>query len=107
MGVKTQELIEVVESLIALLDEDGEMHWKAWMINTHDLLLASDYSGIEHLLRAYGGMGSFNDLILGQGFENGAVHWKSGHEKLNERLDALRSKAWELADWIKRNHETE
>jgi hypothetical protein len=52
-------------------------------------------------------MGSFNDLILGQGFENGAVHWKSGHEKLNERLDALRSKAWELADWIKRNHETE
>jgi hypothetical protein len=107
MGAKTQELIDVLESLAVLLEEDGETHWKASMVNACDLLMASDYAGIEHLLRAYGGMGSFNALTLGQTSENGVFRWKSGYEKMNKRLDALRNKAWELADWIKRHHEVE
>jgi hypothetical protein len=65
----------------------------------------SDYSGIEYLLSAYGGMGSFNDLVLGQTLANGRFEWKRGHIELNDRLGALRSRAWELAQAIKRSHE--
>jgi hypothetical protein len=67
-------------------------------------LLNSDYSGIEHLLSAYGGMGSFNDLVICQSYENGQFRWKEGYVEKNNQLDELRGKARELADHIKRNH---
>jgi hypothetical protein len=62
----------------------------------------SDYSGIEYLQSAYGGMGSFNDLILGQSDENGVLCWKPGHVELNERFDELRNEAAKLVELIKR-----
>lgn len=64
---------------------------------------ASDFSGITHLLGAYGGMGSFNDLIICQQMVGGKFSWKDGHIEKNHELDRLRSKAWELADAIKRS----
>lgn len=48
---------------------------------------------------------SFNDLVLGQTLANGRFAWKPGHIELNDRLVALRTKAWELAQAIKRSHE--
>ncbi len=65
----------------------------------------SDFSGIEHLLSAYGGMGSFNDLIIGQTNHNGEFAWKQNYQEVNNELNHLRGQAYQLANWIKHNHE--
>jgi hypothetical protein len=104
MATKLDELIEVLDEIIQILESDGEGHWSRWMRKSRARLLNSDYSGIEHLLSAYGGMGSFNDLVICQSYEDGEFKWKEGYVEKNDRLDELRGKAWELADHIKRNH---
>jgi len=105
MGPKTNELIEVLTKLASLLEGDDERHWSAWVLRAMARLKNSDYSGIEYLLGAYGGMGSFNDFVAGQTNINGKFAWKPGYAELNDKIDALRSKAWSLATAIKRHHE--
>ncbi|QHF50978.1 DUF6966 domain-containing protein [Pseudomonas sp. Tul1A2] len=102
MGPKTEELICVLDQLAAMLESDGDTHWSLWMRKARARLMDSDYSGIEYLQSAYGGMGSFNDLILGQSDENGVLCWKLGHVVLNERFDELRNEAAKLVELIKR-----
>jgi len=104
MATKLDELLKTLDELIQLLESDEEEHWSKWMRQSRTRLLDSDYSGIEHLRSAYGGMGSFNDLVIGQSYENGESRWKEGHVERNNRLNELRSKTWELADHIRRNH---
>ena len=87
MGSKTQELIQILTEIIFLLEEEGETHWVKWMGRAKTRLEDRDYSGIEHLLRAYGGMGSFNDLMV--------------YPERQDQLEALRTQAWELAEEIK------
>jgi hypothetical protein len=102
MGPKTEELICVLDQLAAMLESDGDTHWSLWVRKARARLMDSDYSGIEYLQSAYGGMGSFNDLILGQSDENGVLCWKPGHVELNERFDELRNEAAKLVELIKR-----
>ncbi|CAM3100649.1 hypothetical protein BZK31_13295 [Pseudomonas floridensis] len=100
MGVKTEELIDVLDELAALLESDGDTHWSAWMRKARARLLDSDLSGADYLLSAYGGMGSFNDVVLGQTYTNGVLAYKSGYGELNQRFSVLSGKAWELAKAI-------
>ena len=101
MGPKTKELIEVLEALITLLRENEENHWSNWMAQAKKMVASSDYSGIEKVLSAYGGMGSFNDLILGTYEESGSLHKSPQHDQINEQLSSLRTRAWELAEAIR------
>ncbi len=105
MGPKTEELICVLEQLATVLESDGDTHWSLWVRKARARLLDSDYSGITSLLSAYGGMSSFNDLILGQSYDGGAFSWKPGHVELNKRFDKLRNDAAQLADAIKRSQD--
>jgi len=105
MDSKTTELVKVLDELLAVLDSDGEAHWRAWIHRAKSRLDQSDYSGIEYLLSAYGGMGSFNDLVLGQTNVDGRFAWKPGHIDLNRRLDVLRSRAWTLAHALRDSRE--
>ncbi len=107
MGPKTTKLIRTLEEIVELLESDEQTHWSEYMSTARQLLLTADYAGVEHLLRAYGGMGSFNDLILGQEMIDGRFKWKPDSEVMNEQLSRLSSKAFELASYIKRNHEFE
>ena len=91
-----------ISELIQVLESDEEQHWSGWLHQSRERLINSDYSGIEHLLSAYGGMGSFNDLVICQSCQNGNFHWKDGHIEMNNMLDELRGQAWELADHIRR-----
>lgn len=101
MGHRTEELIDVLDQLIKVLESDGEMHWSRWMRKTRALLIDSDYSGITYLLSAYGGMGSFNDLVLGQNTHEGAAAWAPGHVGINDKLQELRDTAAQLASEIR------
>jgi len=103
MGPKTAELIDVLEELAILLESDGDNHWSRWMRKAKTLLQASDYSGITYLRSAYGGMGSFNELILGQSSVDGVFSWKPGYKELNDRLEELRNKASQLGAEIQRD----
>jgi hypothetical protein len=105
MGPKTEELICVLEQLATVLESDGDTHWSLWVRKARARLLDSDYSGITYLLSAYGGMSSFNDLILGQSYDGDAFSWKPGHVELNKRFDKLRNDAAQLADAIKRSQD--
>jgi hypothetical protein len=66
MEPKTTQLIAVLDQIIQVLDSDEEKHWSKWIDSVRSRLMNSDYSGVEHLLDAYGGTGSFNDLVIGQ-----------------------------------------
>ena len=105
MGPNTQELVVTLNELAALLEGDGEIHRRVWMLRARSYLENSDYYGIECLLGAYGGMGSFNDLVLGQSCQDGVLAWKTGQKELNQRLEELRFKAWKLAQEMKRQHQ--
>ena len=105
MGPKTRELAETLSSLVVVLEADGNEHWSQWITDAFARISGDDYSGIEKLLGAYGGMGSINDLVLGQSYANGEFSWKPGHAALNERFSTLSSRAWELANDIRRENE--
>ncbi len=91
-GQKTAELIKVVDEMTVLLKQHSEENWVSWMGQVSARLKNSDYSGIEKLLGAYGGMGSFNDFVL------------IAKPSANEQLNVLRHKAWQLATDIKRDY---
>ena len=105
MGPKTRELIAVLEELAAVLKRDGNIPWSSLIHRAKSRLENDDYSGIGSLLSAYGGMGSINDLVLGQSVEAGEFSWKAGHFDLNEKFLALKNRAWEIAYEIKRAQE--
>lgn len=97
MNPEAEELIDVLERIIALLDSDGDTHWSAWMRRAKARLEDRDHRGAHDLLDAYGGMGSYSDFDLGRVFLDGEMTWKPDHNELNAKLDRLRSRAYELA----------
>lgn len=103
MGKRTEELIDVLDQLVKVLESDGEMHWSRWMRKARTLLIDSDYSGITYLLSAYGGMGSFNDLVLGQIANEGPYAWAPGQVEMNDNLQELRDRCAQLAFEIQRS----
>ncbi len=94
MGAKTEELIEVLSRLTEILNRDKNYHWAQWMNSAKSRLVNSGYSGIEKFLSAYGGMGSFNDVYIKE------------ISRENEKFSELSTKAWNLANEIKQDHET-
>ena len=105
MGPVTHQLLKVLDEAAELLKCDGESHWSKWLLQARASLESSDYSGIDYLLSAYGGMGSLNDFVLGQTQVDGKPGWKPGSKALNDRFDSLRSEAWRLATYIRDHHE--
>jgi hypothetical protein len=96
-----QKLSKVLDELIQLLEVSGEKHWTRWMLEAKDNL-SNDY-GVGHILAAYGGMGSFSDLIIYRKAENGRLKWSLSDRMRNDKLDKLRKQVWELADGIRRS----
>lgn len=61
---KIEQLIAILEQIEHLLMNHGEQHWSVWITRDMTAIKKHDSHGIAHLLSAYGGMGSFNDLWL-------------------------------------------
>jgi hypothetical protein len=97
------KLIERIKETVSLLEQVREEHWCNWMMKSLRYLENSDYYGIEHLRDAFGGMGSFNDLLISK--DNGYPITDAEYGPINDRLDRLRDELYELADFIRRNHE--
>lgn len=61
---QTSILIAALDEASALLRASDEKHWSAWLEKDRRLIASGDFYGVEHLLQAYGGMGSLNDFGL-------------------------------------------
>lgn len=95
MGESIQQLFQTLTDLERLLREHAVHEWADKIAQSNRRLAAGDYSGVSSLLGAYGGMGSLNDLWLCP--ENGHRIEQAAVESTNERLGALRTSAFELA----------
>ena len=95
---KTQQLIGILEQLEHLLVSYGEQHWSTWIKQDITAIKKYDVHGIAHLVSAYGGMGSFNDLWLCSA--NGHRIDEMEVSRANDTLSALRSDAYTLAKEI-------
>lgn len=101
-GPKTTELLLVLKEIIELLEFQQENYWLAWISKCRNEIENSDFHGIERLLSAYGGMGSFSDLM----FQPTETTTSQEYGASNDQLHSLRSKAYNLADEIKRDFNT-
>lgn len=93
MESETQKLVQILNKIICILDEDGQYNWSKRMIQARGYLLVSTIRGVEKVLSAYGGMGSFNDVYL------------SKITRKNKKFSELQSLAWQLATDIKQEYE--
>ena len=100
MGPKTKKLILVLEEAIDLLKKHGESHWASWLEKDKNRIVQADYYGVEHLLSLFGGMGSFDDLLICK--ENG--HSIEGEQvpSVNDRLKSLTNEIYELAENVRK-----
>ena len=105
MGTKSDKLVSILDQIIHLLHEDGNSHWVDRISKYRDQISNSDYYGVEDLLSDYGGMGSFNDIVLGHIVEDGSHTWKANSNLTNEKLQSLQSKAYALATDIRKDHQ--
>jgi hypothetical protein len=52
-----------VDTAARLLRDSGPEHWATWLEKDARLIRQKDLYGVEHVLSAYGGMGSLNDEV--------------------------------------------
>jgi len=76
-----------LEILQRILKDSGNNHWAKWI--TKDISEWNSNKNVDHHLRAYGGMGSINDLIVG-GTDTIGV-WK------NKLFEIIKNLSWSLA----------
>jgi hypothetical protein len=103
MSPKTRILCDRLREATKLLRRVGENHWSEWLDDSLCRIENSDFSGIKHLRDAFGGMGSFDDLIIMSA--NGHVVSNDDCCAVNARLDDLRHELYELSDYIRHNAE--
>jgi hypothetical protein len=89
------ELLAAVSALGELLRRYGEQRWAEWVIRDRQRIRDGDAYGIEHLLSAYGGMGSLNDVVIDP--RNGHRIAEQDISAANERLRQLRSRTYTAA----------
>ncbi|MGE3182990.1 MAG: hypothetical protein AB7N71_15290 [Phycisphaerae bacterium] len=73
---------ELLGAVVALLESNDAQSWATYFQEARECLATSGERSIASILQTYGGMGSFNDLVLG-----------CPENRLNEqnrRLDQLR-----------------
>lgn len=87
-------LLEALRELEQFLRRQDEEFWSARVARAADCVARSDAYGLEQFLSLFGGMGSLSDLVLHRDGKFLTME--------NNQLDALRSKAWTLADRLRR-----
>ncbi len=93
IGPKTSRLVALLDEFGVVLRELDQAHWAGWVTESARRCRQGDFSGISHLLSAYGGMGSLNDILP-------ELVGEQPDERV-KRARQLRSEAWVLAEEIR------
>ena len=88
----TAELVSALKEAVALLHACGQERWAGWLEKDRKLIAGGDFYGVKHLLQAFGGMGSLNDLVVEP-------------EPRDADLKRLTSQIYELATTLRRQLE--
>lgn len=86
------ELIRALGEAVTLLHACGEQGWAGWLEKDQRLIVGRDFYGIQHLLQAFGGMGSLNDLVVEP-------------DSRDAELKRLTNQIYELATTLRREQE--
>ena len=88
-------LLENLDEVVDLFRVHGETRWLAWATTCRSQLATYDAAAFDHVLGAFGGMGSLNDLLI-LGY-NGHTVGPDEEATVNRRLSDLRTSIWEDA----------
>jgi hypothetical protein len=88
-----------LKDMIDLLESDGCTGWASFFQNALDLLEKElPLECGRHIRSGSGGMGSLNDLVLGQGQDrHGQFQLKDGYKNLNEQYQELLNRLYEYS----------
>ena len=64
MHVEIEALARELDEAASLFQKHALVHWANWLRKDSALMRKGDSHGIEHLLSAFGGMGSIGDPVL-------------------------------------------
>lgn len=93
MSLEFEALADMLREAETLLRSCDQIHWADWLTKDARRIRLHDGIGVEHLLSAYGGMGSLNDVVLQRTSGAGV---EIPHDD-NERFDELRREIYDLA----------
>lgn len=93
--MSTHSLLQVLSETIVLLEKYDVPHWAQWFRKDTQTFSASPRDTVEHILKAFGGMGSFNDLYICS--ENGHSVSKAEEPAANRELQRLRDEIYKLS----------
>ena len=82
------QLLDALAEAVPLLRAHNEDRWASWLETDAARISDGDDYGLDHLLQAFGGMGSLNDLAL------------PGPD--DDRLWSLRERMWSSARALQR-----
>lgn len=103
MGPRTTELLERLDQMSQLLLAVGEVYWSEWFAKDAETIRAGNFSGVDHFLGAFGGMGSVNDLIIDP--RNRHKVTAAQAVEVNRLLQDLLSQAYGLAKELQQRGE--
>lgn len=93
------ELLVDVDALLKLLHRSDEKVWAPKFEQAEGYLSNNDARAFELILDSYGGMGSFNDLLLSP--SNNHKIRSEDVAVVNRELDYLRSRIWSNASLLR------
>lgn len=95
-------LIENVDELIRLMEKHNEKYWSEYFRKAIGMVKDRNFRGIELFLQSFGGMGSFNDLVITR--INGHTIQKKDEEMVNKKMEELKAKIHKLSIEIKHEY---
>jgi hypothetical protein len=103
-----RDLVQDLHHVVDMLQRQGEIRWAEWLADDCDLIRHGDVFGLDHLLSAFAGLGSINDLWLGRTnsftprppivHERGLDRERAS----NDSLQLLLRRIWEQASLLRR-----
>jgi hypothetical protein len=97
---RISELATLVQEASDLLRRHSVTFWADWLGDDAARIRRLDFSGIEHLLSAYGAMGSLTDVFIWP--QNGHAIEGKDVELVNARLRSLLSRMYDGAKQLSR-----
>ncbi|MBC7768490.1 MAG: hypothetical protein H7124_06865 [Phycisphaerales bacterium] len=100
MDHRVSELATLVQEASDLLRRHSVTFWADWLGDDAARIRQLDFSGIEHLLSAYGGMGSLTDVYICP--QSGHAIEAKNVESVNARLGSLLNRMYDGAKQLSR-----
>lgn len=97
---RISELVRLIQEASELLRRHDVTFWADWLADDAARIRRQDFSGIEHLLSAYGAMGSLTDVFVSP--QNGHAIEEKDVELVNARLGSLLSRIYDGAKQLSR-----